>query len=85
MVYKIYVMRDQMTGFMTPTFELNDSVAIRNFKFALNKNDLLYANATHFDLYYLGEYDTESGHLKSYEPQLICTGVSCIEKKGEIE
>ena len=76
----VYAMRDQLTGFLTPTFETNDNVATRNFKYALNRKDtLLYASAKHFDLYKLGEFDSDTGLFDSAIPELLVTGLSVIE------
>lgn len=73
-------MKDNITGFTTPTFELNDNVAIRNFKFALNNKDsLLYANAKDFDLYMLGVFDSEKGEITPCLPTIVVTGSSVIE------
>lgn len=80
MIYNVYCMRDQMTGFMQPTFEINDNVAQRNFSYAINRKDsILYANPKHFDLYKLGTFDTETGELSKCEPEIICTGLSVFE------
>lgn len=82
MIFNVYSMRDELTGFIQPTFELSDNVAIRNFSFAINKKDtLLYANPKHFDLYCIGEFDTETGILKKKDPELIVTGLSVLEKE----
>lgn len=81
MIYKIYSIRDQFVGYITPTFELNDDVAKRNFKLAVNRPDtLVFANPTHFDLYKVGTFDTDNGHIESHEPELIATGLSLKEK-----
>lgn len=82
MKFNVYCMRDEMTGFLTPTFEQNDNVAIRNFKFAMNRPDtLLFANAKHFDLYCIGTFDTESGKIESIEPELIVNGLAVKESE----
>lgn len=60
----VYAMKDNLSGFVTPTFESNDEVAKRNFAYAISHKDtLLYAQKKDFDLYKIGEYDTETGHL----------------------
>lgn len=84
MKFNIYSMRDQFSGYIQPTFEQNDNIAIRNFSFAINKKDtLLYANPKHFDLYKIGEFDTDTGKVKSMEPTLIVTGLSVLEQDNE--
>lgn len=82
MIFNVYSMRDEFTGFIQPTFEMSDNVAIRNFSFAINRKDtLMYANPKHFDLYRIGSFDTETGNLSKIEPELVCTGLSVLEKE----
>lgn len=82
MKFKIFCMRDQLSGFLSPTFELNENIAIRNFSYAINKKDsLYYANPAHFDLYHIGEFDTDTGVLEKTEPTIVVTGVSVLQEK----
>lgn len=79
MKVNVFAMRDKLSGYQTPTFELNDDIAIRNFSFAINRKDtLLFAAAKHFDLYKLGTFDSETGKFDLLnDPQLIIEGLSC--------
>lgn len=81
MRFGVYAMRDSMTGFLTPTFDVNDQSAKRNFVFALRRKDtLLYSNAQDYDLYKIGEFDQESGVITPLvHHELICTGLSVKE------
>lgn len=80
MVYKIYSIRDQFAGFLTPTVEQNDDIAKRAFKLAINRPDtIVYANPTHFDLYQIGEFDTSNGTITAIEPVIVATGLSLKE------
>ena len=82
MIYNVYSMRDEFAGFIQPTFELNDNIAMRNFKFAINRPDtIIYANPKHFDLYMIGTFNTETGELKKIEPKIVCTGLSVKENE----
>lgn len=82
MILNIYSMRDEFTGFIQPTFEQSDNVAMRNFSFAINRKDtLLYANPKHFDLYCIGSFNSDTGSVIPCEPKLVCTGLSVIEKE----
>lgn len=76
MVYSIYSMRDKHTGFISPTFDLNDQTAARNFSMALTKSDGVLGFApSDFDLYCLGSWDTDSGVITPYPlPRLVKTG-----------
>lgn len=81
----IYSMRDQLSGFMTPTFELNDQIAIRNFSYAIKKPDtLLFASAKDFDLLKIGEFDTETGELFPFPPSVIAQGYALVKGKNEV-
>lgn len=81
----IYSMRDQLSGFLTPTFELNDQIAIRNFSFAIKKPDtLLFASAKDFDLLKIGEFDSETGELHPLSPTVICQGYALVKGKNEV-
>lgn len=65
MIYGVYAMRDVKVGFLTPTFDVNDESAKRNFSFAvLNSDSVLSSFANDFSFYKLGEYDSESGLLR---------------------
>lgn len=79
MKVSVYAMRDKLSGFQTPTFELNDDIAIRNFSYAINRKDtLLFAAAKHFDLYKFGTFDSDTGKFDlSEQPQLLIEGLSC--------
>lgn len=76
MIYSIYSMRDKMTGFVSPTFDLNDQVAARNFSMALTKSEGILGFApSDFDLYCLGSWDTDTGLITPAAlPQLVKTG-----------
>lgn len=64
MTYGVYAMRDVKVGFMTPTFDVNDESAKRNFIHAvLTSDSILSSFANDFSLYRLGDYDTETGQL----------------------
>lgn len=76
MKLKVYAIRDAYTGFLSPTFELNDLVAQRNFEHACNNTDsLLFSHAQDYDVYCIGEFETDSGVITPLSPiQLICNG-----------
>lgn len=71
MIYNVYAIRDIKTGFMTPTFDVNDQTAIRNFSHAVvNSDTVLFSYAKDFSLYRLGTYDSDTGSLVP-EPQPV--------------
>lgn len=69
MIVNVYSMRDAKVGYLSPTFELNDAIAIRNFKFALSDSKtVIGANVGDFDLYRIGSFDTDTGRILGCEP-----------------
>lgn len=82
----VYSMRDQLSGFLTPSFELNDQIATRNFSYAIKKPDtLLFASAKDFDLLKIGEFDTDTGELTPLSPTVVCQGLSLVKGMNEIQ
>lgn len=79
----IYSMRDRLTGFLQPTFDLNDAVALRNFEAAIlqvRPGNLLHTNPEDYALYKLGDFDSDSGVLTPMSPLQIATGSAVILK-----
>lgn len=70
--------------YIAPHFEASTNEAIRNFdseiKLAsMRKESLLCTNAKDFDLYYIGDFDNESGLLCPIcPPELIYRGSEVI-------
>lgn len=82
MILKVYVIRDAKTSFMTPTFDVNDASARRNFAHAVNHTDgLFHSSPDDFDLYCIGEFSSDDGVIISYPvPEFICSGASVVER-----
>ena len=90
MKYGVYSMRDKHVGFTEPRLFMNDKVAVRNFAAAVNNSpvgsDLGFAPGD-FDLYKLGEFDSESGLFSDKElinagiPEFIVSGSSVFGAK----
>ena len=73
----LYAVRDAKTGFLTPTADVNNATAMRNFAHAImNHESLMYTHPTDYQLWYLGDFDTETGILIQPEdktvPWLVC-------------
>lgn len=83
MKFNVYSIRDSKTGFLSPTFEVNDAVAMRNFEHAVvNSDSVLFSHARDFDLYKIGTFDSDTGKILSLElPINLCSGSSCL--RGE--
>lgn len=85
MILGCYVVRDHKVEFLTPTFDVNDESAIRNFAYAINNgNGLMGFAAADFDLFKIGTFDSKKGFLDKSEfpvPLLICSGSSILGAK----
>lgn len=75
---KIYAIRDRATDqYGTPMFLLAVGQAIRSFTDEINKQDAqnqLYMHPDDFDLYELGEYETNTGKFETKEPEMKTIG-----------
>lgn len=79
MIYGIYALRDDKTGWLTPHVDVNDGSAIRNFKQAIsNKDSTMNFAPGDFGLYKLGEYDSEKGTI------IAGTGVPCLLRGDDV-
>lgn len=68
MIFGVYGVRDVKSGFLTPTVEVNDEVAIRNFAYGVQHNEMFSDFASDYSFYALGEFDSDTGALKSCTP-----------------
>lgn len=76
---KMYCIRDTKVGFMTPTVEENEIIAMRNFKFAVQNSDFITANVADFALYEIASFDPKKGTLIPTVPVLlIMEGSECL-------
>lgn len=86
MKYGIYVVRDAKTEFLTPTFDINDESAIRNFSYAINNtNGIMGFSPNDFDLFKIGTFDAAKGFLDKSDfpvPEFIISGSSVFGVKG---
>lgn len=83
MKYPIYAWRDIKVGFGALHIEANEEVAKRNFGYELNRSDSVmeYA-ASDYELYQIGEYDTQSGRITPLElPLFVVCGADMIGGK----
>lgn len=80
MLYNVYAIQDAAVGFMTPTVDVNDRTAVRNFVHAMkNVNSIMNSHPQDFALYRIGEYDSELGVICGREITKICDGSSVKE------
>lgn len=65
MIHGIYTIRDEASAtFMSLQLNQNNDVAIRNFDYAMEHNDMMRFSPTDFSLWYIGDYDDERGIIK---------------------
>lgn len=81
MLYNVYSIRDIYTGFLSPTYEMNDNAAKRNFSHAVNRPDsLLNSSPKDYSLYFVGTYDTEDAVLTPACPiRVVCEATDVLE------
>lgn len=83
MNYKVFAIRDKYTSFMSPAVDTSVESAKRNFGYAINNNPgvMNFAPAD-YDLYQIGNYDSESGVIDAIVPiQFICNGLEVFNEK----
>lgn len=85
MIFGVYSIRDVRTGFLSPTIEVNDQVAMRNFSHAVQRSDsLLHSFPGEYDIYKIGTFDSESGQLVPIMPQeFLCSASSILTVSKE--
>lgn len=90
MIYGVYSIRDVKTGFLSPTVDINDQVAQRNFENAVLNADhsLFFTHPDDYSFYRLASFNSDSGRFEALElPEFICDASSVFgirDKRGEI-
>lgn len=81
MISNLYCVRDAKTGFMTPTLDLSDASAMRNFAHAIVSSPSVLTSFTQdFDLYCLGSFDSDSGVVSSLvPPRHVISGMDAFD------
>lgn len=79
MIFGVYSIRDDLSGFMTPVLEQNDAVAMRNFRMATDQmarqQTVMTFRPTDYALYRIAQFDQESGLITPVTPpDLVCRG-----------
>lgn len=75
---KIFCVRDRATDqFGNPMFLIAMGQAIRSFTDEINRqaaDNQMYAHPDDFDLYDLGDYDTDTGTFTTKAPDMVAIG-----------
>lgn len=84
MKYGIYAIKDVKVGFMQPFIQVNDGVAVREFRNIVNSsNSVVSANYTDMELYQLGSYCQDTGLIESNVSFLV-KGADVKDVKAEV-
>lgn len=83
MKHGIYLIRDTALGaFLTPNFFQSEGAARRAFADAVNEsspNNMIHKHPEHFELYYAGDFDDETGMLsEAVLPQHLVSAISLV-------
>lgn len=79
---KLYAVKDVLVGsFMQPVAMQNDEVAVRSLKIAANDPNAFKENKKDIQLWYLADYNPETGVITNNEPYCIGNLVDFIEVK----
>ena len=77
MILELYSMRDKLSGWSPAIPFTNEEIAKRYFKEQMNYSTTVKTSPSDFEMYCVGEFDTETGQLKGYnksEFELIVKG-----------
>lgn len=82
MILKMYSIYDKKVGFLVPSFQQNDLVAKRNFEIDMSSSDAVALNLhpEDFNLQLIGEYDTDTGIVKSLPIEVVCDAGEFVRK-----
>ena len=76
MIKGLYTVRDESSGlFMDVQVNINNDTAMRNFDYAMAKNDMMAFRPEDFSLWYIGDYDDLTGIVDSKNPVCLKRGV----------
>lgn len=79
MILKLYSIKDTIVGqFKSPAQFNNDAEAVRAVKYSLQSINDLSINCKDYELWCLGEYDTEIGFIKS-DIKHVCNLIDYVD------
>ena len=82
MIYPIYAVRDNLVGFLRPITEINDAVAMRNFRDAFAQ--LPEASKSDYSLFKIGEFNDKTGEVTALLPTVVCHATD-FTKDGDVD
>lgn len=82
---KIYAVRDNATEqFGNPMFMVSNGQALRSFTDEVNNKEstnLLHKHPEDYELYEIGEYDTDTGEFQTHKPTRIAQAKDMVIKQ----
>lgn len=79
---RIYAVKDELTAtFLQPVFVEKEDEILRIFTYQINNTPIWKDNASDFSLYYLGNFDSDSGTIIADIPKKIISGHSVRRKE----
>jgi hypothetical protein len=85
MIVHVFCIRDRATDqYSNPMFLLSNGHAIRTFTDEVNRksdDNLIYHHPDDYDLYRLGEFNTDSGMFDTGVPEMVCVGKNVSVKE----
>ena len=82
MKYPVFAIKDNLVGFLRPLTELNQAVAIRNFRDAFST--LPDESRADYTLYHIGEFDDVTGELAPLSPSIVVHATSFGGVENEV-
>lgn len=82
MILQIFAIRDrQLNAYMQPFFAPTAGAATRSFRDIVNEQGhALNKHPEDYELWHLGEYDDNNGHITNGELKQIALAINLIEK-----
>lgn len=81
MKFPLYAIRDSLIGFSMPFIRDNDAIACRAFEFDILRDDSPYKNhPEHFQLFHIGEFDTDNAIIDSISPRMVASAADFIKE-----
>lgn len=81
MIYGVFSILDDKTGFLSPALDEHNESALRNFHHAaMNVDSLFYTHPSDYSLYRIGDFDTQSGLITACIPPVLIVRASQFVK-----
>jgi hypothetical protein len=86
MVQKVYTIRDtKAKAFLNPFFTVNDDTAVRIMQNVVaDENHEFNKNADDYSLYYLGEYDDNTGLIDAGDEPEYMIGLNQLKLENKV-